>query len=281
MQIRLAVVNQAGGVGKTTVSATLGALVAQAGYRVALVDLDPQGSLSLFTGTDRYVTPAQSVASVLSDGWDGEWPLQPVWQDHHLQCDLCSGSAPLLEAATSFYRDFAWPFLLRQKMADHPLDHDLVIFDTGATPEPYPLLSVVASTHILIPFEPEIKVIDGFSRVFRWIYDCGRRLNLVPMPTILGCLPIRYNPQRVAMHRSILPMVQEHIPQTYDLKIFDPVRYSTEFYNTQEYGLPLPLFRPNHPAVADFDSVRDTILELLTRFASTSLEQAQPDHHVA
>src|SRR3954464_13055450 len=68
---RFAIVNQKGGVGKTATTLNLGAALAEAGHRVLLVDLDPQGRLTRALGVPDAAPPA-TLANVLLGQWAGE-----------------------------------------------------------------------------------------------------------------------------------------------------------------------------------------------------------------
>lgn len=264
-QIRIAVVNQSGGVGKTTVSTTLACLLAQRNYSVGLIDFEPQASLSVFTGSHRLVTHEESVAKAMTPDFDGSWPLLPVWEDHGLRVDLCSGSSPLNNVANLLYRDFAWPHVIRHALATYPMEHDVLIFDTGAQPEPFTLIASVAATHLLVPLEPDIKAIDGFGKLYNWFVGAVRRLGIFPPPEFLGVLPVKYFPQRLSMHRDMLPVIQDKLPKAYDVRVFDPIRFSGEFYNTIDQGIPIPLYRPKHPVVGEYQKVVDVIVPLINR----------------
>ena len=78
MSVKLCVVSNAGGSGKTTMSVHLAYLMSKRGFSVALIDLDPQGSLSLFCGLTP-PHPEQTTAAVLRDDFNGEWPLVKCW----------------------------------------------------------------------------------------------------------------------------------------------------------------------------------------------------------
>ncbi|MHC5763159.1 ParA family protein, partial [Nostoc sp.] len=88
MQIRLAVISNAGGSGKTTLSVHLAYDLAKRKYNVALLDLDPQGSLTLFCGLNP-PEPEQTLAGVLKDQFDGVWPLTPCWSQYTNNVVVC------------------------------------------------------------------------------------------------------------------------------------------------------------------------------------------------
>lgn len=98
MQIRLAVISNAGGSGKTTLSVHLAYDLAKRKYNVALLDLDPQGSLTLFCGLNP-PEPEQTLAGVLKDQFDGVWPLTPCWSQYTNNVVVCQGGMVLTQTA--------------------------------------------------------------------------------------------------------------------------------------------------------------------------------------
>jgi chromosome partitioning protein len=84
---------------------------------------------------------------------------------------------------------------------------------------------------------------------------------LKPTPEIIGFIPNQYNPRRAA-HRDILKALPVQLEEM-NIQIFDPIRDSTEFVNASGQGLPLHLYRKNHPATADFQPLVSHILKIL------------------
>ncbi len=262
MQVRLALLSNAGGSGKTTLAVHLAYLLANEGFRVALIDLDPQGSVSLFCGLPR-PKGSQTIAAVLQEDFQGNWPLIPLWQEHLQNVEACQGEMGLVKTINELVLHERGAYLLGDRIADYPLPHDLVIFDCPATLGPLPLIALSACTHLLIPVQVEPKSADGSSKLLEWLYHTNHRLRLKPEPQIIGFVPNQYD-QRLAIHRNILAQL---LPQLEKLKIhgFAPIRFSSEFKNASGLGVPLHLYRPNHPACADFSLIVSKLVELLKK----------------
>lgn len=262
MQVRLALLSNAGGSGKTTLAAHLAYLLGAKGFSVALIDLDPQGSVSLFCGLPR-PHPDRTIAAVLQDDFTGEWPLVPIWQEHLENVVACQGEMGLVKTINELVLHERGAYLLGDRLIDYPLPYDLVIFDCPATLGPLPLIALSACTHLIIPIQVEPKSADGAGKLMEWCYHTFRRLRLNPEPKILGMAPNQYD-QRIAIHRNILVAL---VPQLSKLNIdcFKPIRFSSEFKNASALGLPLPLHRPLHPACKDFDSIVARVTQLLKK----------------
>ena len=89
-QVILSVISNAGGSGKTTLATNLAYELARSQISrrpcsVALLDLDPQGSLSLFCGLEKPSIPEQSVSVALTDSFSGSWPVVPCWTEYVLR----------------------------------------------------------------------------------------------------------------------------------------------------------------------------------------------------
>lgn len=250
-QIRLAVLSNAGGSGKTTLSINLAYLMGSKGYKVALLDLDPQGSISLFSGLPR-PNPQQTLANVLSEDFQGNWHLVPVWGEKS-RVQACQGEMTLIKTINELVLHERGAYLLADRLTDYPLPHDLVIFDCPATLGPLPLIALAAATHLIVPLQVEPKSVDGSSKLLEWFYHTVRRLRLKPEPQILGFVPSQYD-KNLAIHRNIWDSLKPQLSQL-NIPCFAPIRFSAEFKNASAKGLPLGIYRPGNPAAQDFNPI--------------------------
>ena len=80
-QIRLAILSNAGGSGKTTAAVHLAYVIGVRGYKVTLIELDSNGSIQTFARLPP-ATSEKSLAAVLKKDFDGNYPLVPLWSEH-------------------------------------------------------------------------------------------------------------------------------------------------------------------------------------------------------
>jgi len=262
MQIRLAVISNAGGSGKTTLSVHLAYKLAQRGFKVALMDLDPQGSLTLFCGLS-LPEPEHTLASVLRDNFDGAWPLTSCWSEYTDKVVICQGGMVLTQTADELVLHKRGAYLLGDCLTDYPLEHDLIIFDCPATLGPLPLMALATSTHILVPVQLEPKSIQGAAHLLEWYYHHCKHLRLKPQPKVFGFVPNQYDSRR-AVHRQMLESLPAQLEQM-TIRTFPAIRDSSEFVNASGQGLPLHLYRKNHPALADFKEITAYLATLMGR----------------
>ncbi|MGK7872716.1 MAG: ParA family protein [Xenococcaceae cyanobacterium] len=260
MQVRLAVISNAGGSGKTTLSVHLAYSLSYRGFKVALMDLDPQGSLTLFCGLNQ-PEPEHTLAAVLKDDFDGNWPLMTCWSDYNSDVVICQGGMILTQTADELVLHKRGAYLLGDCLTDYPLEQDLVIFDCPATLGPLPLMALAASTHIVVPVQLEPKSVQGAAHLLEWYYFHCRHLRLKPEPEIFGFVPFQYDKRRAA-HRQILKSLPEQLAQM-NISIFGAIRNSAEFVNASGVGLPLHLYRPSHPALNDFKKIASELASVM------------------
>lgn len=274
-QIRIAIESNTGGSGKTTLATHLAYALGKKGYRVVLIDLDQNGSLSLFTG--RVSTPERSLADVFRPEFDGNYPLVPIWEDHIDKVQVIQGGAPLEEVIRSLHLHERKYEVLKDKLEDYPLDADVIIFDTPASLEPMGLIALAASTHVLVPLKPEYK--DSFSAagMVNWFYQKIEALRLRPKPEILGFVPSRVNFAQFAAHRNLLGVdkqgkartdieLSETIPYQLDqmgIPCFPAVKESGFILSASGTGLPVHLYQPGNPIVKSFDPIVARIVKIL------------------
>ncbi len=183
----IAVINVKGGVGKTTVVANLGGLLAASGYRVLLVDLDPQGNLGEelgYTGA-----PTDDGGAALATSLTTGTPLAAV-ADVRPGLDVIPGG-PELDAAAAHLVIAAQEDPLAAKrsltalLLDVAPDYDVVLLDCPPGQEPLQQAALAAARWALIPVKT-----DASSR--KGLRDVARRLDTVidlnPDLDLLGVL---------------------------------------------------------------------------------------------
>lgn len=172
----IAVVNQKGGVGKTTTTINLGAGLVEAGFRVLLVDIDPQGNASTGLGLDkdrRGLTtydllledaPIQNV--VVSTGIDGLW-IAPA------TTDLSSAD---IEMVANEKRNHLLFDALRQPAIDD-FAFDYVLIDCPPSLSLLTLNALVAAHSVLVPLQSEFYALEGLSQLLQTIREVRHSVN--------------------------------------------------------------------------------------------------------
>ncbi|MBG1267787.1 ParA family protein [Nostoc sp. WHI] len=269
-KVVLAILSNAGGSGKTTLATHLAYELARCkvGHHpcsVGLLDLDPQGSLSLFCGLEKPSTAEKSISSVLSDDFSGDWPLVPCWTEFGLKVEVGQSlQQPLLKTADDLVNHPRGPYLLADNLQDYPLTHDVIIIDCPATLGRLNLAALAASTHILIPIQLEPKSASGAAELLQFYFIECRRLRLEPYPQIMGIVPNQYRSDQ-AIHNEILEQLPTIIRQLQlpDAYCYPTIRFSYEFSNASGAGLPLHLYRKKHPACKDFAKLASDLTALV------------------
>ncbi|MGB1285049.1 MAG: ParA family protein [Aggregatilineales bacterium] len=205
----LTLLNEKGGVGKTTVSIHVAAGLAARGYRVILIDADPQGSATSALGMKKYDGLMRLVAQ------DEEWgkttaELDPVKWARDGQA---KGRLFLMPGHRN---SIAIPMLLgdnmmilRDRIED--VEADVVIIDTSPTPSPVHALAYLASDYILFPTEAAFLSLDGLASSTHSMVrgNQARKANGLDAINLLGIQPMKVRP-RTLNHKDNLKNVRRH-----------------------------------------------------------------------
>jgi len=168
----IAVMNQKGGVGKTTTAVNLSAALAEAGQRVCLCDLDPQAHASLHLGiTVRDGQP--SVYEVLT----GDLTFHDVRQQIAENLWLVPAHLDLAAAEVELAGEVGREVILRDKLAHDSQAFDFLIVDC---PPSLGVLTINALTmvrEVFLPLQPHFLALHGLSKLLRTIEIVSQRLN--------------------------------------------------------------------------------------------------------
>jgi chromosome partitioning protein len=168
----IAVMNQKGGVGKTTTAVNLSAALAEAGNRVCLVDLDPQAHASLHLG----VTVRDGQPSVY-DVLTGSAGFQDVRQEVAKNLWLVPAHLDLAATEVELAGEVGREVILRDKLAQDDATFDFLIADC---PPSLGVLTINALTmvrEVFLPLQPHFLALHGLSKLLRTIELVSQRLN--------------------------------------------------------------------------------------------------------
>ncbi|NEQ96334.1 MAG: ParA family protein [Cyanothece sp. SIO2G6] len=246
----------AGGVGKTTLSVNLGYEIARRNKKVAIFDLDPQGSINVACRLNKMPAARKTTAWIYSGFFGGEYSLTPVWEDNVNNLSVFQGGSPLFKIMPMLAQQEGI-LALRKALETYPLKEDLIIFDCPATLETLPRTALAAATHLLIPLVPDPKAIDGTRVLIDWYLKSCEEMDLNPKPEILGF--VINNVEKGAEHQrltdAIIPRYEER-----GWQVFGPIRHYTSFVNAWSEAVPLRVHRTTHPALPALEEIRDEVI---------------------
>ncbi len=195
---RLGIVNQKGGVGKTTTAVNLATYLALLGRKVLLVDLDPQANATSGLG----VAPDDGgVTAALLDGAD---PAERVVHLENYGLDVLPGGEGLVAAAAELLED---PFRLRTRLAGFDDAYDFVLYDSPPSLGPLTINVLAASEGLVVPLQTEYYALEGIARLMETVDKVRQTLN--PALRILGIVLTMYD-GRTLLSQQVEQNARQH-----------------------------------------------------------------------
>lgn len=242
--------NQAGGTGKTTLTQNLGFQLARRDHKVLLVDIDPQASLTAFMGLDPFELPQTIADSLLKDS-----PL-PIHQDIY-GTDLVPANILLSAAEVQLHAAIAREWRLKQILAPVQDNYEFILIDCPPTLGIFSILSLVASTHVVVPIQTHFKAFLGVELLLDSIRQVRERIN--PELSILGVVPVMHE-GRTSQGKVILDGINEQLGAV--APIFPAIPRSITFADASMERKPLALYDSRHPAVEILESIAQKLEEV-------------------
>jgi chromosome partitioning protein len=272
---RIALINQKGGVGKTTSSVNLGAALARAGRRVVLIDLDPQANLSMHLDV-QLESGQPSTYSVLL----GDTPLASAIRDTTTpglrlvgSCIDLSGAE--LELANSYGREMVlrealdlWEREHRERHGEAPADY--VLLDCPPSLGLLAVNGLVAAGEALLVVQTEFFALQGMTKLVDVVQLLRRRLN--PKLEITGILPCLYD-NRTKLAREVLGELRTYFPG----KVFQrAIAKNVKLAEAPSYGRTIFDYAPGSGAALDYEIVAQEVIAQEARDPELAARHALP-----
>ena len=169
----ISIVNQKGGVGKTTTSVNLSTAFAAVGYNTLIIDLDPQGNSSTGFGLE-YSDRENSIYEVLI----GQSNISKASIETEVpKLSLVPSTVDLSAADIDLSKMRKREYILKEKISESNVDYDYIIIDCPPSLGLLTINALVASSSVIIPSQCEFYALEGLSHLLRTISLVKKNLN--------------------------------------------------------------------------------------------------------
>ena len=248
----ISLINQAGGVGKTTLTINLGFHLADRGGRVLLIDMDPQTDT-----TERLGYEPNILENVISHSLFFKNPLHVFTHNSHTsnefhesyKVDLVPTNAQLKAVSDELAQVQSKETRLRECIQTIRSNYDFILIDCPPSLGLLSVMSLVASTHVLIPIEMSDKGLSGAHKLGATLKQVITKRNR--HLRIAGAVPTMFDGRRL-VDQTIYKAINKSFKK---YEVHPPINESTVFRQSWSAKKPLAKLFPRHQAVKSLTAI--------------------------
>ena len=231
----MAVANQKGGVGKTTTAVNLGACLADIGYRVLVVDLDPQGNASTGLGINIRDLHASMYDVILHD-----LPIEDCVEATSVKNLFCAPSSlDLAGAEIELVPAFSRELRLKRALSEVHDDYDFVLIDCPPSLGLLTVNGLAAATEVVVPIQCEYYALEGLGQLLRNVNLVQKNLN--PVLEVSAIILVMYD-ARTKLADQVVNEVREHFGSKVCKNV---VPRTVRLSEAPSFGQPIIAFDPS------------------------------------
>jgi chromosome partitioning protein len=244
---KIALINQKGGVGKTTSTINIGAGLSMLGKKVLLIDLDPQSNLTYSLGIQ-----VHELESGVFDLLKEREKFEEIVIDRDGLMVIPS-SLELSGAEVELASEVGREFLMREAL-ESLNGFDYVLIDCSPSLGLLTVNALVAAEIAYIPLQTEFLALQGLSQLLRTIEVVKKRLNRDL--EIGGIIATRYNRRR--LNKEVIEKIREY----FEDKVFNTlIRENISLAEAPSFGKTIYEYKPNSHGAEDYMSLCKEIIE--------------------
>ncbi|WP_350455288.1 ParA family protein [Slackia heliotrinireducens] len=246
----IAILNQKGGVGKSTTAINLSAALGELGKQVLLVDLDPQGNATSGLGIDKGQLEACIYDVIVS-----ERPITDV-----IIPDVCDGldivpsTINLAGAEVELVSMMAREVRLKEAIGEMRGKYDYIFIDCPPSLGLLTVNALVAADKLLIPIQCEFYALEGVTKLLDSMKRVKNYLN--PSLDIFGVL-LTMSDRRTTLSKQVASEVRNYFPKTvFEVEIPRTVKIS----EAPSYGMPITQYDPNGKGALAYKTLAQEVI---------------------
>ena len=267
----IAIINQKGGVGKTTSAVNLSAALAAQGNRVWLIDLDPQAHASLHLGL-AVLDGEGSIYQVLT----GETPIGEVRMRASDNLWVTPSHLDLAAAEMELAGEVGREMILRDRIAEDAAAFDYVIIDCPPSLGVLTTNALTCATEVFLPLQPHFFALHGLSKLLKTIDIVAKRLNRnLRLSGVLYCMAESGTRLASEVMGDVEDFFErERMQRTIwaDARVFETrIRKNVRLAEAPGFGQSILEYAPTSNGALDYLALCEEVLSMVSQSASTGI----------
>lgn len=247
----IAITNQKGGVGKTTTSINLSACLAEAGKKVLLVDVDPQGNATSGVGIDK-----NSLENTIYDLIIGECEIDDCLIETEIEnLSLIPANANLSGAEIDLIGIDNREFVMKNSIEKIKDNYDFVIIDCPPSLSMLTVNALTTADTVLVPIQCEYYALEGLSQLIHTINLVKKRLN--PDLEMEGVVFTMYD-ARTNLSLEVVENVKDNLKQNIYKTI---IPRNVRLAEAPSHGLPINLYDSKSAGAESYRLLAEEVIE--------------------
>ena len=254
MQI-ISVINQKGGVGKTTTVINLAAGLSQLNKKILVIDLDPQGNATTGLGLSNMENSNDTIYGVLNDTKE---IAEVIKKTQFENLDLISSNVDLSGLEVETADDSNRAFILKVKLSVYLNDsrgsYDYILIDCPPSLSLLTVMALVSSKSLLVPLQTEFFALEGLTQLMKTIERI--KINLNPELDIRGILLTMYDKRN-----KLSSQVEKEARDYFHEKVYSTViPRNVRLSEAPSHGMPVLIYDKSCPGSRSYFSFTDEFI---------------------
>ena len=255
----ISLLNQKGGVGKTTTTVNLAAALADKGYKILVIDLDPQTHLGMHFGIE------DTAATVYDLLMDATLAVTDIVEKARDRIDIVTSEVDLVAAETELASQTDRHDLLSNKLQPVVDKYDFILIDCPPSLGLLTINALAASRELIVPMQSHFLALQGVSRLFETVSMLVSGLN--PHLTVTGVVLCMHE-GHTNLAREVVSDLRKFFESSRDqdvpwrncIILEPPIRRNVKLAEAPSFGQTIFEYEPNCAGAEDYRRLTDSVI---------------------